>query len=207
MGNLLAATMGGAAAMILLGTGGTQAEIVVQVYPKVQYRPASQIQSESGLGMTQWAQGFQLIPQQISTIATSSRPSSGFRCNRRLKIAYISIANTEGAHTAGKWPFSQSGAITSESQADAKRHELWHIEVARGAAAKANELEAILIALSVREWTHSECDSSSTRVAATARIEALVLSRYNQLREKYNAKLHEISSAGVVNGVWRDNQS
>jgi len=199
--------MRGIAAVLLLGTGSASAEIVVQVYAKVQYRPADQILSESGLGMTQWAQAFQRMPHQISTSTTASGPSSGFRCNRRLKIAYVSIALPEASHTAGKWPYTQTGAITSASQADAKRHEDWHIEIARGAAAKANELEAILIALSLSQWNRSACDSENTRVAATARIERLVLDRYNQLRQKYNAKLHEISHAGVVNGVWRDYQT
>jgi hypothetical protein len=127
--------------------------------------------------------------------------------NRQLKIAYICIATTSESHTAGKGTDAQTGAITTESQADAARHELWHIEIARAAAAKANELEAKLIAQVGSGASEGQCGLETSGSEIMSGIDRAVMRRYHQLREKYNLKLHEISSASVRDGVWRDNPS
>jgi hypothetical protein len=193
------------AALILLGAAPAWAEIVVQVFPKTQYLPADQILSESGLGMTRWVQTVQWLPNGGKPVAISGKVL-GNPCNRHIKIAYIYVAATDGSHTAGQGSGSQCGAITAESQADAARHELWHVEIARAAAAKANELEAKLIALAFSEQAAASCESQNAASEIMARIDQAVTRRYHGLRQTYNAKLDAISSAAVVDGVWRDNQ-
>ncbi|RFC45514.1 MAG: hypothetical protein DVB23_001959 [Verrucomicrobia bacterium] len=192
-----------AVSLVLLGTQTTPAEIVVQVYPEIHYLPTDQIRSESGLGMTRWQQAVQQLPATRSPSAfPGQRPTSLPR--RQLKIAYVYVAVPSPSHTAGQGSNAQTGAITSESQADATRHELWHIEVARAAAIKANELETRLISMLPSRNLQSDAQSQTEILT---RIEQTVARRYHALRDKYNAKLHTISSACVIHGVWRDNPS
>ncbi len=206
----LCATMAsGSALFALAGMGSVQAEIVIQVYPKIQHLPAEQILSESGIGMTRWGQALQRLPNQRKLLTIPGQPAAAQR-TRHLKIAYLYVAATSASHTAGRGDNTQTGAITADTQADAARHELWHIEVARAAAAKANELETKLLAVafpgSGSGSSAAPCHLQMKDDADTmSRIDQAVLKRFQALKEKYNTKLHAISFAGVVNGVWRDN--
>lgn len=203
--NAGAALVSGAVFLAFLGTSPAPAEIVVQLYPTIQHLPAHQILSESGLGMTRWLQSVQQLP---SPPAGATPPGQRARPvpRRQLKIAYVYVAAPTESHTAGLGKASQSGAITAESQSDATRHEMWHIEVARAAAAKANELEANLIALLPTRTAQSEPAWANEQSALMRQIEQAVTLRYQALKDRYNRKLHAVSSATVVQGIWRDNQ-